>query len=145
VDKQTGNKTNKETLLKNSKFWNNSISVLVVLVLLLQPPVLVLVFNIGFLLVSPRGWGDSPVFVPVFQQQMLSQLLPQSGVACPQFLEISSVAHQPFCLGVGFSLCWFIGGLFLCLAPFLCGKVSDSSASSLVSTCYAGLLIVFQF
>jgi hypothetical protein len=32
---------------------------------------------------------------------------------------ISSVAHQLSFFGVGFSLCWFIGSLFLCLAPFL--------------------------
>jgi hypothetical protein len=47
--------------------------------------------------------------------------------------------------GVGFSLYWFIGGLFLHLSPFLWGKVRDPSASSLLSACYAGLLIIFQF
>jgi hypothetical protein len=66
-------------------------------------------------------------------------------VACPQVLEISSVAHQPSCFGVGFSLCWFTGGLFLCLTPFLWGKVSDPSAGPLLSACCDGLLIVFQF
>jgi hypothetical protein len=42
-------------------------------------------------------------------------------------------------------VCWFTGGLFLCCAPSLWGKVRDPSAGSLVSACYAGLLIVFQF
>jgi hypothetical protein len=41
--------------------------------------------------------------------------------------------------------CWFTGSLFLCLAPFIWGKVRDPSAGSLLSTCYDGLLIVFQF
>jgi hypothetical protein len=66
-------------------------------------------------------------------------------VACPQVPEISSVAHQPSCFGFGFLLCWFTGGLFLCLSPFLWGKVSDSSASPQLSPCCDGLLLVFQF
>jgi hypothetical protein len=45
---------------------------------------------------------------------------------------------------------WLFGvmvywGLFLCLAPFLWGKVNDLSASPLLSACCEGLLIVFQF
>jgi hypothetical protein len=36
-------------------------------------------------------------------------------------------------------------GLFLCLTPFLWGKVSDLSAGPLLSACCDGLLIVFQF
>jgi hypothetical protein len=43
---------------------------------------------------------------------------------------ISSVAHQLSCFGVGLSLCWFTGGLFLCLAPCLWGKFSNLSAGS---------------
>jgi hypothetical protein len=35
--------------------------------------------------------------------------------------------------------------LFLCLALFLCGKVSDPSAGSLLSACCDGLLFVFNF
>jgi hypothetical protein len=66
-------------------------------------------------------------------------------MACPQVLENSSVAHQPSCFGVGFLLCWFTWGLFLCLAPFLWGKFSDPSASPLLSVCCASLLIMFQF
>jgi hypothetical protein len=46
VDKQTVNKTNTKTERKrNSRFGNNRISVLVVLVLLLQHPVLVLIIK----------------------------------------------------------------------------------------------------
>jgi hypothetical protein len=66
-------------------------------------------------------------------------------VACPQVPEISSVAHQLSCFRVEFSLCWFTGGLLLCLAPFLWFKVSDLSVGSLLSACCDGLLIVFQF
>jgi hypothetical protein len=54
-------------------------------------------------------------------------------VACPQVPEISSVVHQPCCFGIGFSLFWFFGGLFLFLMPFLWVKVRDPSASSLLS------------
>jgi hypothetical protein len=39
----------------------------------------------------------------------------------------------------------FTGGLFLCPAPFLCGKVSDLSAIPLLSVCCDGSLLVFQF
>jgi hypothetical protein len=63
---------------------------------------------------------------------------------CPQVLEISSVADQLSCFVVGFSLCWFTGGFFLFLTLFLCGQVSDPSASSLLSGCCDGLLIVFS-
>jgi hypothetical protein len=35
--------------------------------------------------------------------------------------------------------------LFLCLTPFLWGKVSDLSAGPLLSVCCDGLLIVFNF
>jgi hypothetical protein len=66
-------------------------------------------------------------------------------VYCPKVPENSSVAHQPSCIGVGFSLYWLTGGLFLCLAPFLWGKFRDLSAGSLLSACCDGLLIVFQF
>jgi hypothetical protein len=58
---------------------------------------------------------------------------------------ISSVAIQLSCFGVGFSLCLITGALFVCLTPFLWGKVSDPSASPLLSVCCDGLLIVFQF
>jgi hypothetical protein len=58
---------------------------------------------------------------------------------------ISSVAHQLSCFGVGFSLCLNTGGLFLCFASFLWGKVSDPSAGPLLSVCCDSLLIVFQF
>jgi hypothetical protein len=81
---------------------------------------------------------------------LLGQLLPQWVVAVWVCMlssgpGISSVVHQPSCFGVEFSPCWFTGGLFLCLAPFIWVKVRDPSASSLLSTCYDGLLIVFQF
>jgi hypothetical protein len=90
-------------------------------------------------------WGRLASFFSVFHWQLFCQFLPQWGVACPQVPDISSVAPQPSCFGVGFSLCLFIVGLFLCLASFLWGKVRDLSVSSLLSACYAGLLVVFQF
>jgi hypothetical protein len=52
---------------------------------------------------------------------------------------------QLSCFGVGFSLCLITGGLFLCLTPFLWGKVSGQSAGPLLSVCLDGLLIIFQF
>jgi uncharacterized protein YjeT (DUF2065 family) len=58
---------------------------------------------------------------------------------------ISYVTHQLFCFGVGFSLCWFIEGLFVCLAPFLWHKVSVVSAGPLLLMHCDGLLIVFNF
>jgi hypothetical protein len=66
-------------------------------------------------------------------------------VCCPQVQEISSVAHQLFYFGVGFSLCLFTGGLFVCLTLFLWGRFSVSSAGPLLSVCYDGSLFVFQF
>jgi hypothetical protein len=42
-------------------------------------------------------------------------------------------------------MCLITGGFFLCLAPFLWGKISDPSASPLLSGCCDGLLIIFQF
>jgi hypothetical protein len=84
-------------------------------------------------------------FSSVFQWQLLSELFPQWRMACPQVPEISSVAQRPSCFGVGFSLCWFSGGLFICLTPFLWGKVSDPPADPLLSACCDGQLIVFKF
>jgi hypothetical protein len=75
----------------------------------------------------------------------LSEVWQFEFIYCPQVPENSSVAHQLYCFGVGFSLCWFIGCLLLFLTPFLSFKVRDVSARSLLSVCYASLLIVFQF
>jgi hypothetical protein len=58
---------------------------------------------------------------------------------------INSVDHQLSCFGVGFSLCLITGGLFLCLAPFLWGKISDPSVGPQLSEYCDGLLINFQF
>jgi hypothetical protein len=48
-------------------------------------------------------------------------------------------------LELGFHCVGFSGSLILFLNPFLWGKVRDLSANSLLSACYAGLLIGFQF
>jgi hypothetical protein len=56
-------------------------------------------------------------------------------MCCSRVQEISSVVHQLSCFGDGYSLYLFTGGLFLCFTPFLWGKVSDPSASSLLSVC----------
>jgi hypothetical protein len=64
---------------------------------------------------------------------------------------LSSGSREQLCnppvmgFGVRFSLCWFIGAFFLCLSPYLWGKVRDPSAGSLLSPCYAGLLMFFNF
>jgi hypothetical protein len=59
----------------------------------------------------------------------LSEVWQFKFICYPQVLEISSVAHQLSCFGVGFLLCWFTGVLFLCFTPFPWGKASDLSAS----------------
>jgi hypothetical protein len=89
--------------------------------------------------------GRLAIFFSCLSAAPLSQLLPQWGEGCLQVPEISSVANWLSFFGVGFLLCWFIGGLFLCLVPFFWGQVRDLSASSLLSVYYAGLLTVFQF
>jgi hypothetical protein len=65
VDKQEENKTNKHTQ-KNSRFSNNRISVLVVLVLLFQHPLLVLVFKQKLCLSLARWLGILASFVFFF-------------------------------------------------------------------------------
>jgi hypothetical protein len=140
---QTGDKTNKQTnTQKNSKVRNNRISVLVVLVLLLEHPVLGLVFKQKFCLSLSRWLSFSGSCLVSFS---LSEVWQVKFVCWAQVLEISSVAHQLSCFGVGFLLCWFTGILFLCLIPFFWGKVSDPSADPLMPACCDDLLIVFQF
>jgi hypothetical protein len=120
-------------------------------VLLLQHPVLVLVFKQRLCLTLTRWLGSlASFFFLLFSSSCLvsSSLIEVwqfEFIYCPQVLENSSVSHQLSCFGVGFLLCWFTGDLFLCLAPFLWGKVRDPSTSSLLSACCDGLLIVFQF
>jgi hypothetical protein len=142
---------NKQTLTKKySRFKNNQISVLVyVLVLLFQHPVLVLVFK-QKLCGSLARWLGTVFFLLSFSgsclvSSSLSEVWLFKFVCCPQVPEISSVAHQLSCFGVGFLLCWFTGGLFLSLAPFLLGQGQCSISWPLLSVCCGGLLIVFQF
>jgi hypothetical protein len=147
MNKQTSNKQ------KNSPFRNKRISVLVyVLVLLLQHPVLVLIFK-QKLCHSLSWWLDSVFFLffllffsnSCFISSSLSVLWQFKFVCCFLAPEFNFVAYQLSCFGVGFSLCWFTGGLFLYLTPFPWSKVSDPSASPLLSVCCDGLLIVFHF
>jgi hypothetical protein len=92
TNKQETKETN--TLKKNSSFRNNRISVLVVLVLLFKHSILMLVFKQKLCLSLTRWLGRlTSFFFPVFQWQLLSQLLPQWVAACPQVSKISSVAH----------------------------------------------------
>jgi hypothetical protein len=138
MNKQT---QNKHTHTKTYRFRSNRISVLVVLMLLLHHPALVLVFKqrICLNLTSFSSFRSSCLV-----SSSLSEVWQFKFAFCPQVLEINSVAHQLPCFGVGFSLCWFTEGLFLCLAPFLWDKLSDPSASPLLSACCDGLLIIFQ-
>jgi hypothetical protein len=78
--------------------------------------------------------GDWAVFFFFFLLSFRGSCLVSSSLSevwqfkfafCPQVQEISSVAYRLSCFGVGFSLCWFTGGLFLCLTPF-------SGASSVI-------------
>jgi hypothetical protein len=121
-------------------------------VLLFHHPVLVLAFKQRLYLSLARWFLSitSVFFLLSFSgsclvSSFLSEVRQFEFVHCPQVLENSSVAHQPSCFGVRFSLCWFIGGLFLRFTSFLLDKVRDSSAGSLLSACYDGLLIGFQF
>jgi hypothetical protein len=54
---------------------------------------------------------------------------------CPQVQEISSVVLHMSCVGVGYLLCLFTGVLFVFLAPFHWGKVSDLPTGPLLSVC----------
>jgi hypothetical protein len=105
----------------------------------------------SFVIVSPGGWV---VYFFLFFLSFRGSCLVSSSlswvwqfkfVCCPQILEISSIAHQLSCFGVGFSLCLVTGGLFLHFSPFLWGKVSYLSASPLLSASCDGWLIIFQF
>jgi hypothetical protein len=91
----------------------------------------VLVFKQSLCVSLTRWLERCTIFFPVFQWccSSLSEVWQFEFVYFPQVLENSSVAHWPSCFGVGFLLCWFTGGLFLCLITFLWGKVSDASAS----------------
>jgi hypothetical protein len=120
MNKQTRNKTNKQTHTQNnSKFRNSRISVSVVLVLLLQHPVLVLVFKWKLCLSLARWFWCLASFSSVFQWQLLSQLLPQWGVACPQIPEISPLANQPSCLSVKCLSSRFGAGAWQCRSPLV--------------------------
>jgi hypothetical protein len=149
TNKQETKPTNKHT--RKSRYRNNRLSFLVVLVLLLHYPVLVLVFKQSLCLSLARWLGSlASIFFLSFSgsclvSSSLSEVWQFEFVYCPQVLENSSVVLQPSCFGVGFSLCWFTGGLFFCLVPFLWGKARDPSARPLLSACCDGLLIVFQF
>jgi hypothetical protein len=121
MNKQTKTKTNKQInthTKKNSRFRNNRISVLVVLMLLFQHPVLVLVFKQRLSLSLVRWLGNLASFSSVFQWQLLSQLLPQRRVACPQVLVISSVAHQHPALELGFCCVGLLGASYFAMPPF---------------------------
>jgi hypothetical protein len=121
-NKQETKQTHKHK--KTFRFRNNRISVSVVLVLLLQHPAPVLVFKQRLCLISLGDWQISPVFLLSFSgsclvSSSLNEVWQFEFVCCPQVPEISSVALQTSCFGVGFLLCWLTGGLFLCLSPFL--------------------------
>jgi hypothetical protein len=119
-------------------------------VLLLQHPVLVLVFK-EKLCHSLAWWLGSVFFLLSFSSSCLvsislSEVWQFKFICCPQVPEISSVAHQLSCFGVGFSVCWFTGGLFICLTPFLWVKVSDHQPAPCFQLAVNdGLLIVFKF
>jgi hypothetical protein len=104
-----------------------AISVLVVLVLLLQHPVLVLIFKTGSILVSPSGWGVSPVCLFFFFLSFSSSSLVSSSLSevwqfefvyCPLVSENSSVAHQPSALRLSFHHVGLLGACSFALLPF---------------------------
>jgi hypothetical protein len=117
--------------------------ILVVLVLLLQHAVLVLVFK-QRLCQSPDTCLAIIWFFLFFQRQLLSQLLLQQDVAVYVCMLSSGFGYH-LCSPPPIMLCTWIfavlvyWGLILYIAPFLWGKVSDSSAWH-----YDDLLIIFQ-
>jgi hypothetical protein len=86
-------------------------------VLLLQHPVLVLVFKQRLCLSLTRWLGSLASFSSLSEAAGYSAP-PQWVVAFSQVPEISSVAYQPSCCGVGFLLCWFTEAYFFALCPF---------------------------
>jgi hypothetical protein len=56
--------------------------------------------------------------------------------------EISSVAHQPSCIGVGFSLCWLLGACFFALPP--CSG-ARSVISQLAPCCQSVVMVCWLF
>jgi hypothetical protein len=95
-DEQTStNKEETEQTNKNSRFRNNRILVLFqVLVLLLQHPILVLVFKQKFCHSLARWLGSVYFFSSVFQRHLLGHLLPLwvwqfKFFCCSQVLELA--------------------------------------------------------
>jgi hypothetical protein len=119
VDKQTGNKTNKQTHKKNSRFRNNSISVLVVLVLLFQHPVLVLLFKQKLCLSLARWLGRLPSF---FSLSFSSSCLVSSSLSQVWFvLRFWRSAAWPIshpALDLGFCCVGLLGACFFASCPF---------------------------
>jgi hypothetical protein len=122
-------------------------------VLSLQHPVLCWYLNRSSVLISPDGWGDSSFFFflsfysSCLVSSSLSEVWQFEFVYFPQVLENSSVAHQPSCFGVGFSLCWFIGGSFLCLIPFLWGHQPAPCCQHVMLVCwwFFNFAVLFDF
>jgi hypothetical protein len=142
MDKHTKKQETKETnTQKNPRFRNNRISDLVVLVLLLQHPVLVLVFK-QKLCLSLTRW------LPVFS--CLSVAATWSVLPSVRF-DFSSGSGDQLCGPPALLLCSWVfsvlvywGLVSLPHAPSL-GQGQSSAISSLLSACYGGLLVVFQF
>jgi hypothetical protein len=86
--------------------------------LLLQHPVLMLVFK-QKLYVSLASWlGRLTSYFPVFQQQLLSQLLPQWGVGVLRFQRSALWPTSCPTLELGFRCVGLLGAFFCALPPF---------------------------
>jgi hypothetical protein len=146
---KTNRQTNKQTKIPGSgtiefqsyfKLWCYTSSIqswcwyLIISSVVVSPGHLVVFAFFFFCLSVAAGWSAPPSVGVAVWVCMLSL-----------GSRISSVAYQLSCIGVGFLLYLITGGLVLCFAPFLWGKVSDPSASPLLSVCCDGFLIVFQF
>jgi hypothetical protein len=138
--------TDRQTNKKNSRFRNNRISIFKFWCYSSNIQYWCWYLSRISVVVLPGGWVlffFLFCFVLFFQRQLLSQLLPSVRCSLSLGSEISSAAQQLSCFGIGFSLCWFTGGLFLCLSLFLWGKLSDLSANPCcVLWCS---MFVFQF
>jgi hypothetical protein len=129
LDKPTGNKTNKH-IKKNSRFRNNRILTLVVLVLLFQHPVLVLGFKQKVCLSLARCLAETHQFFFLsFRGSCLVSLSLGEVWLVLRFRRSALWPTSHPALKLGFRCC-FTGGLFLCLPPFLWAR-SEIRQSSL--------------
>jgi hypothetical protein len=112
---------------------------------------MVLVFMQNLCLVSPGGWGDLPVFFPVFQWQLLSQLLRQWGVASIRFWSSALWPTSCVALELGFCCvgllvaCFFASHLFSWARSGICQPALCCKCVMLVCWLFFNFATLFDF